>query len=371
MDGSGGQGLGSDNDTAPPEGIDLAGTGLVYVTDTDPGIRRIGAGRGFYYRDTKGRRITADATIARIRALAIPPAWRDVWICADPAGHTQATGRDERGRKQYRYHPEWTSWRDAAKFSGLIAFARRLPGLRAQVDADLRRRGLTRERVLASAVRLLDMTLIRIGNDVYASENKSYGLTTLHVRHLSLTGTQLRFSFTGKSGQSWSLRLNDRRIARVIRCLQDLPGQRLFQYLDDDGARRDIHSHDVNAYIRAAMGEAFTSKHFRTWGATVRAVMALAETELPDTKRAQAVALNRVLDDVAKTLRNTRSVCRKCYVHPGVIDAWETGQLGREIATIRARAPSAPPDLAAEEAIALRWLTRHEMRARRALRASG
>jgi len=345
---------------AQENGLQSDSTGLAYVADTDPGIRRIGAGRGFFYRDSGGRRITGEAALARIRALAIPPAWRDVWICPDPAGHIQATGRDERGRKQYRYHPDWTAHRDAAKFSGLVAFARRLPRLRAQVDADLRKRGLPRERVVASAVRLLDMTLIRIGNDVYASENKSYGLTTLRSHHLEVTGARLRFSFKGKSGKTWALSLSDRRVARVIRGLQDLPGQRLFQYPDEDGNRIDIRSQNVNAYIRAVMGDDFSSKHFRTWGATVQAAMALAETAVPATQREQAVVLNRVLDDVAKTLRNTRTVCRKCYVHPLVITGWQEGTLAPRITALDKRLRRPRAGLRRDEALVLRWLEQQD-----------
>ena len=331
---------------------------LIHTSDAGPGLRRIGAGKGFYYRNGAGERVTDPQVLARIRALAIPPAWRDVWICAQAAGHIQATGRDARGRKQYRYHPDWTAQRDAAKFASLAGFAHCLPRLRQQVEADLRQRGLTRERVLASAVRLLDATLIRIGNDAYASENNSYGLTTLRNRHLSLSGPELRLSFTGKSGQSWLLRLSDRRLARVIRDLQDLPGQRLFQYLDDAGTRHDIHSHDVNAYLREVMGDDFTSKHFRTWGATVQAARALARLPLPETQRARAVALNAVLDDVAKRLHNTRAVCRKCYVHPAAISEWEAGRLAKSLAAIERRLRQPGPGMSKGEAVVLRWLER-------------
>jgi len=333
---------------------------LIHTTDTGPGLRRIGAGKGFYYRNNAGERITDPQVLARIRALAIPPAWRDVWICPEAAGHIQATGRDARGRKQYRYHPDWTARRDAAKFAGLAGFARCLPRLRRQVAADLRRRGLVRERVLAAAVRLLDATLIRIGNDAYASENSSYGLTTLRNRHLSLSGAELRLSFIGKSGQTWRLRLSDRRLARVIRDLQELPGQRLFQYPDDKGTCHDIHSHDVNAYLRRVMGDDVTSKHFRTWGATVQAARALARLPLPGTPRARATALNAVLDDVAKRLHNTRTVCRKCYVHPAAISEWEAGTLAQRLAAIERRLRRPGPGMSTGEAVVLRWLERAE-----------
>jgi DNA topoisomerase I len=334
--------------------------GLLYVSDTEPGIRRLRAGKGFYYRDSERRRIADAAILSRIRALAIPPAWGEVWICPDPAGHIQATGRDARGRKQYRYHPDWTALRDSAKFSSLTAFARQLPKLRARVDADLRRRGLCRERVLATAVRLLDTTLVRVGNDAYAIENKSFGLTTLKPRHLDLQGSRPRFSFIGKSGQVWSLSVTDRRIARVIRGLHELPGQRLFQYLDDAGERRDIRSQDVNDYIRDALGPDSTSKHFRTWGATVSAAMALAEIEAPGSQRGRARALNAVLDEVARKLRNTRTVCRNCYAHPDVVAEWQEGLLGTQIAELRRRLRRPARGLERDEAIVLRWLSIRE-----------
>ena len=330
---------------------------LAYVSDAEPGCRRRRAGRGFFYLDPKGGRLAAPDEIARIRALAIPPAWSDVWICSDPAGHIQATGRDARGRKQYRYHPAWASCRDEAKFSSLAAFGRALPKLRAHIDADLRRRGLPRERVVASVVRLLDNTLIRVGNDAYARDNASFGLTTLRARHLAVEGASLRFSFVGKSGQRWQLKLSDRRVANVVRAIQELPGQRLFQYLGEDGERRDIRSQDVNAYLRAATGADFTSKHFRTWGATVAAALALADEPSPDTKRERTAVLNRVVDAVAAMLRNTRAVCRRCYVHPAVIETWEEGRLGDEIGALRRRCPRPLKGLDADESTVLRWLS--------------
>lgn len=329
---------------------------LVYVSDAEPGYRRRGAGRGFCYLDQRGRRIADREIIDHIRALAIPPAWSDVWICSKAAGHIQATGRDQRGRKQYRYHPAWTACRNEAKFSSLIAFARALPKLRAQIDADLRRRGLPRERVVAAVVRLLDHTMIRVGNDIYAQENRSFGLTTLRSRHLDIDGSSLRFSFTGKSGREWRLKLSDRRVASVARAIQELPGQRLFQYLDAEGGRHDIRSQDVNDYIRAAIGVDFSSKHFRTWGATVEAALALSQTGLPATKREQAIALNKVLDEVAKTLRNTRAICRRCYVHPAVVNAWAQGRLEEEMKALRRRLPRPLKGLDAGESTVLRWL---------------
>ncbi|MEO3385021.1 DNA topoisomerase IB [Mesorhizobium sp. CAU 1741] len=330
---------------------------LSYVSDTDPGYRRRRAGNGFYYLDSRGARLDDQAIVARIKALAIPPAWTDVWICSDPEGHVQATGRDERGRKQYRYHAAWTICRDEAKFSSLTSFARSLPKLRARVDRDLRRHGLPRERVVASVVRLLDATLIRVGNDSYAQENKSFGLTTLRSRHLKVAGSSLRFSFMGKSGQEWRLTLNDRRITNVVRSIAELPGQRLFQYLDEDGGRHHIRSQDVNEYIRETSGADFTSKHFRTWGATAAAALALADEELPATKRATAITLNGVIDGVAGKLRNTRAVCRSCYIHPAVVEAWQDGRLGDEIGALRRRLPRPLNGLDASESTVLRWLS--------------
>ena len=329
---------------------------LAYVSDAEPGYRRRRAGRGFFYVGPRGKRLGDRREIARIRALAIPPAWTDVWICPDPAGHIQATGRDDRGRKQYRYHPAWTACRDEAKFSSLCAFARALPALRAAVDADLRRRGLPRERVIASVVWLLDNTLIRVGNDAYADRNNSFGLTTLRSRHVEIEGSSLRFSFKGKSGQEWRLRLSHRRVAAIVRSIQELPGQRLFQYLDGDGDRRDIRSQDVNDYIREAIGADFTSKHFRTWGATVSAALALAEKDPPASQRERAVTLNAALDQVARMLRNTRAVCRRCYVHPAVVEAWEEGRLGEEMRALSRRLPRPLKGLDADESLVLRWL---------------
>jgi DNA topoisomerase-1 len=280
-----------------------------------------------------------------------------VWICPDPAGHIQATGRDARGRKQYRYHPAWTSCRDEAKFSSLVAFGRALPRLRARIDADLRRRGLSRERVVASVVRLLDNTLIRVGNDAYARDNSSFGLTTLRTRHLAIEGSSLRFSFVGKSGRTWRLKLTDRRVANVVRAIQELPGQRLIQYVGEDGERHVIRSQDVNSYLREAVGADFTSKHFRTWGATVAAALALAKEERPSSRREQTAVLNRIIDAVAARLRNTRAVCRRCYVHPAVIEAWRDGRLAAEIAATRKRAHRPLKGLDEDESAVLRWLS--------------
>jgi len=329
---------------------------LTYVNDSEPGIVRRRAGKGFFYLAPDGSRVEDAETLARIRKLAIPPAWTDVWICTRSDGHIQATGRDQRGRKQYRYHEAWFACRDEVKFSSLVAFAEALPKLREQVGRDLSRRGVPIERAIASIVWLLDNTMIRIGNAAYTKENKSFGLTTLRDRHVEIEGSRLRFSFTGKSGQEWKLKLADRRIARVVRMIQELPGQQLFQYVDDDGTRRPVTSQDVNAYIRAYGGESFTSKHFRTWGATRAAAILLAIEPPEPSKRGRNRQLNAIVDRVARRLNNTRAVCRRCYIHPAVIEAWEEGRLAEEMLEVRRRHRKPLKGLSEEESLVLRWL---------------
>ncbi|WP_195162570.1 DNA topoisomerase IB [Mesorhizobium sp. NBSH29] len=329
---------------------------LVYTSDQEPGIRRIRTGRAFGYRDPQGEKVTDAEVLGRIRSLAIPPAWNDVWICADEDGHIQATGRDLRGRKQYRYHPRWSSCRDEVKYSSLVAFAEALPALRRSVDTDLRRRGLPRDRVVASVIWLLDNTMIRVGNAAYARDNKSFGLTTLRDRHVTITGGTLRFAFKGKSGKQWQLQLTDRRIAKVVRGAQEIPGQHLFQFLDDDGTRHPIRSQDVNGYIRATTGVDLSSKHFRTWGGTVTAATLLAKTELPESKAGQSRVLNSVVDQVASHLGNTRTVCRNCYIHPMVIEAWESGTLAETMKTARRSFRKPIDGLDEEETQVLKWL---------------
>jgi DNA topoisomerase-1 len=300
---------------------------LVYSCDADAGWRRLRRGTGFSYRADDGSRPGKD-DIARIQALAIPPAWTDVWICHDACGHIQATGRDERGRKQYRYHAEWTEHRNATKFETLVEFARALPGLRAQVEKDLRRRSLSYERVIASVVWLLDNSLIRIGNPTYAEQNESFGLTTLRRRHVEIAGPRLTFQFKGKSGKQWRLQLADRRIANILKSLQDLPGQHLFKY-EDDGAVCAISSRDVNDYLADFAGPDFTAKHFRTWAGTVRAFGLFADTAVPEAKAARARTMNALIDQVAARLGNTRTVCRQAYVHPAIPQSWQNGTLRR------------------------------------------
>ena len=331
---------------------------LTYVSDTEPGLRRLRAGDGFSYKAPKGRAV-GEGTLARIKVLAIPPAWTDVWISPSANGHIQATGRDQRGRKQYRYHAQWAQTRDGAKYSSLIAFAEGLPKLRNQIDADLRRRGLPLERVVAAIVWLLDNTMIRVGNAAYARDNKSFGLTTLRDRHVDIKGSSLRFAFKGKSGKEWKLKLTDSRIAKIVRGAQELPGQKLFQYLDDDGNRRPVHSDDVNRYIRNAAGADFSSKHFRTWGGTIHAASLFAQTELPESQAGVKRVMNTVIDKVAERLGNTRAVCRKCYIHPQVFEAWSQGRLLAEMAEANKR--KRPMEgLDDEEALVLRWLKTHE-----------
>jgi DNA topoisomerase-1 len=328
---------------------------LVHCSDLEPGIRRKGAPKRFRYVDASGRKIGDGETLERIRALGIPPAWTDVWICPHEDGHIQATGRDIKGRKQYRYHQRWSACRDEVKFSSLAAFAKALPKLRGRIDADLRLRGLPRDKVLASIVWLLDNTMIRVGNAQYARDNKSFGLTTLRSRHVAVEGSTLRFDFRGKSGKDWKVRLTDRRMARVLKGLQEMPGQHLFQYLGEDGERRTVRSENVNAYIAEATGADFTSKHFRTWGGTVRALAILAGADLPEGSVASRRAVNLVVDEVASRLGNTRAVCRRCYIHPAVLEHWQDGQLAGEVKAVRRARRKGLDD---EEAVVAAWLER-------------
>ena len=321
---------------------ELRSAGLIYVSDEQPGIARQRRGNGFSYRTADGSRITDKQILTRIRSLAIPPAYVDVWICPKPHGHLQATGRDARKRKQYRYHERWRELRDEGKFSRLLDFGKALPRLRRRVQRDLAQSGLPETKVLALIVRLLDETLIRIGNDRYARDNKSFGLTTLRSRHVTAHRGRLRFSFRGKSGQDRELELGDRRMAKIIRQVQQLPGQRLFQYLDEDGKREPVDSQMVNDYLREASGGAFSAKDFRTWGGTVQAVGVMARTPLPATggERALRSAITAGVKYVAAALGNTPAVCRKSYIHPEVFEGWKDGSLQRAVspeASVHAR----------------------------------
>lgn len=301
--------------------------GLRFVTDGESGITRHSWGKSFRYGLPSGHPVRAAETLARIRQLAIPPAWSDVWICASDNGHIQATGRDARGRKQYRYHTDWQQTRDGVKFDRILTFANLLPQLRERVKGDMSKRGLGREKVLATVVYLLETTLIRIGNKEYVRQNESYGLTTLEDRHVAFVGSEIRFKFRGKSGKEWKLKITDRRIARIVRACQELPGQTLFQYEDDDGTLREVTSADVNSYLRDITGAEVTAKDFRTWAGTVLAAMALREFALVDARAATKRNITRAIEVVASRLGNTASVCRKCYVHPDVLNCYLEGTL--------------------------------------------
>jgi len=312
--------------------------GLTYVNALDPGLTRRITSRGIEYLDDRGRKVSDERVLVRLRALVIPPAWTDVWICPDPSGHIQAVGRDARGRKQYRYHDDWRAVRDEAKYHRVCAFGRALPRLRRQVATDLRRKGLVRERVLAAVTRLLELTLIRVGNDEYARENQSFGLTTLRKRHMQLSGVGAVFEFRGKSGKTHRTRFQDRRLARVLRGCEELRGQRLFQYVDEAGERRPIESHDVNAYLREAMGEDFSAKDFRTWAGTLMAARALAMQSKPASEAEAKAAIVTCVKAVAGVLGNTSAVCRACYIHPAVLEAFQKKRLPKGLTAAGPRA---------------------------------
>ncbi len=301
--------------------------GLRYVTDAAPGISREGEPGPFRYRRPDGRLVRDEATLRRIRSAAVPPAWREVWICARDDGHLQATGRDARGRKQYRYHPRWRETRDETKYGRLAAFARALPRIRRRTGRDLARPGLPREKALAAVVRLLEATLIRVGNEEYVRENESFGLTTLRGRQVRIDGATLRFSFRGKSGVQHAVELTDRRLAAIVRRMRELPGEELFGYVDETGETRPIESGDVNAYLRETAGEEFTSKDFRTWAGTLLCARELRRLEPPASDAEGRRHLAHAVAAVAKALGNTKAVCRKCYIHPRVIEAYLDGSL--------------------------------------------
>ncbi|HET6620131.1 MAG TPA: DNA topoisomerase IB [Dongiaceae bacterium] len=336
----------------PPTAGDAEKAGLEYVNDGEPGFRRRRRGKGFAYLDSNGRTLRDPYAAARIRSLAIPPAWADVWICASGNGHLQATGRDARGRKQYRYHPDFTAIRDSVKYERLVEFAKALPAMRDAIAVHMALRGLPREKVLATIAHLLDITLIRIGNDSYARDNDSYGITTLRNSHVRVAGGELRFQFKGKSGKSWRLTMRDRRVAKTIRSCQELPGQQLFQYLDDDGNALRITSTDVNEYLRGLTGREVTAKDFRTWAGTVLAANLLQEIGPADSAAAAKRQIRAALQRVAARLGNTVAICRKCYVHPSVPAAYAAGELRLR------RLPAKDGGLRAEEAATLRFLRR-------------
>ena len=305
--------------------------GLSYVNDGAPGLSRHRAGKGFYYRDVAGHKVSDRATIERIRHLAVPPAYTHVWICADPNGHIQATGRDDRGRKQYRYHLKFREVRESVKYEHMMLFAAALPTIRAKVDEHMALRGLPRQKVLATVVHLLESTLIRVGNEGYAKENQSFGLTTLHSGHVQVAGEGLHFEFKGKSNKNWKLDVRDRRVAKIIRACQDLPGQHLFQYVDHDGHRHAVSSHDVNAYLHEISGRDVTAKDFRTWAGTVLAALALGEFEGVDSQAKAKKNVRTAIERVSSRLGNTPTICRKCYVHPEILTSYMSGELLLEI----------------------------------------
>jgi DNA topoisomerase-1 len=328
--------------------------GLRYVSDERPGYRRNSKGKHFEYFDTEGKAIGDEQRLLRIKGLAIPPAWTDVWICPSANGHVQATGRDARGRKQYRYHERWREVRDENKFERLAQFAKALPNIRRRVAQDLKLPALPRRKVLATIVRLLERTFIRIGNEEYARENKSFGLTTLKNHHVSVKGAQVRFRFRGKSGRHHEVDLTDRRVAKVIAKCQDLPGQDLFQYVDEHGEAQDITSQDVNEYLRQIAGEDFTAKDFRTWGGTVLAAIALSRQDEFQTKKEAKSNIKTAICAVAELLGNTPAVCRKCYVHPVIVEAYLAHT---QIAGLNgAGKTSKPPNLRGAERAVLKFL---------------
>ena len=315
----------TENIVDPRDAAETAG--LVYVSDEAPGIRRRKSGKGFTYAKPDGAKVADKATLERIRSLAIPPAYTDVWICLKANGHIQATGRDAKGRKQYRYHTAFREVRESTKYEHMLEFAQGLPEIRKTIDEHMSLRGLPREKVLATVVHLLENTLIRVGNSDYVKQNKSYGLTTLRDPHVKVEGGELRFQFKGKSGKTWRLQVRDRRIARIVKACQDLPGQDLFQYVDEEGERQSIDSTDVNTYLKEITGREITAKDFRTWAGTVLAALALSEFEEFDNQAKAKKNIREAIERVASRLGNTPSICRKCYVHPEVFACYLDGGL--------------------------------------------
>lgn len=331
--------------------------GLVYVSDDDLGITRLRSGRGFRYRSAHGRTVRDRKELARIKALAVPPAWRSVWICPSPRGHLQATGRDERGRKQYRYHPLWRQTRDRTKYDRMIAFGEALSAMRRRIREDLASSGLPREKVLATVLQIIDLTYVRVGSPRYARENRSYGMTTMRGSHVDVNGGTIRFEFRGKGGKLHSVDVRDARLAKIIKQCQEIPGQQLFQYFDENGERRQTNSDDVNAYLQEIAGQEFTAKDFRTWAGSVLALRALASRDPADSEREARQSVNEAIEEVADALGNTVAVCRQCYVHPAVVEAFMEGELaGMRISRVRKNG-SAPQDrLRPHEAAFLRFL---------------
>jgi DNA topoisomerase-1 len=324
--------------------------GLVYTSDQMAGITRKCVDDTFEYFDEHGKKIKDEATLARIRSLAIPPAYEKVWICPIENGHMQATGKDARGRKQYRYHPRFREIRDESKFDKMIAFGHALPDIHRRLDEDLSKRGFPREKVLATVVALLEKSLVRVGNEEYAKENKHYGLTTLRNRHVKIEGSEIKFSFLGKSGVKHRISLRDRKLARVVKNLQELPGQVLFQYLDDEKNLCKVTSNDVNSYLKEISGQDFTAKDFRTWAGTVLAITRLLEQEPANSKKGVKSTVSKVIKEVAQELGNTPSVCRKCYIHPAVLEQFSAGALHEML--------TAEPETDYPEEVVVRFLSK-------------
>jgi DNA topoisomerase I len=357
---------------APPDNpVESAkSAGLIYVSDASPGISRRQKGKGFVYFDEHGEIIRDTDTLLRIRSLVIPPAWENVWVCPSPRGHIQAVGRDARGRKQYRYHDKFRAVRDEAKYGRMLAFVRALPKIRRRAKADLKKRGMPKEKVLGAIVRLLETTLIRVGNEEYAHDNNSYGLTTIHNNHAKVRGSTIHFHFRGKSGVEHEIDLENPRLAKVIRKCQDLPGEELFAYIDDDGAAHDIKSDDVNGYLQEITGQDFTAKDFRTWAGTVLAARALQEFEQVDSQARRKKNVVRAVEAVAERLGNTKAVCRKCYIHPQIIESYLDGSLVEQLQHQAEQMLKPLHHLHPEEAAVLVLLTRR-LAEEKKLRARG
>ena len=344
--------------TADTDAVSAAkSAGLRYVSDNMPGIRRKQVGKAFTYTTSSSTPLRDPEGVRRIKSLAIPPGWTNVWICPIPNGHIQATARDAKGRKQYRYHPRWRVVRDETKYDRLIAFGQVLPSIRRRAEKDLALAGLPREKILATVVRLLEMTLIRVGNEEYARNNDSFGLTTMRDHHVDVSGSSLRFEFRGKSGVQHSVDLRDRKLAGIVKRSQELPGQELFQYLDENGERHSIGSSDVNEYLREITGQDFTAKDFRTWAGTVLAAKALQEFEAWDSKAQAKRNIVRAIESVAKRLGNTKAVCKKCYIHPAVLNSYLDGSLMETLRRrIRKEMTESLRELRREEAAVLAFL---------------
>ena len=357
---------GAANDVTPPTAAlaeVVQSANLRYVSDTGPGLGRKRRGKGFSYLDTNGEVVKDKALRKRLEALAIPPAWTDVWISPVANSHIQATGRDERGRKQYRYHPQWREVRDSAKFEHMLAFGKQLPRIRRRVARDLKLPGLPKDKVLAAVVKLLETTLIRVGNATYAKENGSYGLTTIRKKHVDVSGAEVAFEFVGKSGKEWEVALRDPQIARIVKRCEELPGYELFKYIGDDGLRHDLGSEDVNDYLKRISGEDISAKDFRTWAGTVQATFTLTGLEGFETEAQATKNVVATIKEVAKKLGNTPAVCRKSYVHPDVITCYLDGSL-TELAAVgeAVEASAAPRGLHLEEVAVLKFLeARHQL----------